>query len=513
MKKLPIGIQNFAELRKGDYLYVDKTRYVHDLATSGKYFFLSRPRRFGKSLLISTLRELFLCNRPLFQRLWIEDHWNWEQPHPVLHIPFSSLGYKDLGLERALHEHLDDLIAEHELDVQEESLALKFRELLRRLHEAEGNRVVVLIDEYDKPIIDYLGEEIALAKANQKVLKNFYSILKDSDPHLRLVFITGVSKFSRVSIFSDLNNLNDITLNPRCATMLGYTQQELEACFEEHIQHLCRELEMSRKSLLDEIALWYNGYSWDGKSFVYNPFSILLLFNHLRFSNFWFSTATPTFLINLLREHEFYDLDGIQVSDLVFESFDLDNLELTSLLFQTGYLTVRQYDRQRRLYTLGYPNLEVKESMLGHLIDAFSDMPRTRVRHYVFEVIDGLQQGEVERVVEVLNTLLHSVPHQLHDKSERFYHVLIHLFFTYIGLEVHSEVNTARGRADAIVELEDKVYCFEFKMNDSAQKALEQILERGYLEKYHPKGKRCIAIGINFSTEKRCIDGMELQEV
>jgi len=216
--------------------------------------------------------------------------------------------------------------------------------------------------------------------------------------------------------------------------------------------------------------------------------------------------------VNLLREHEFYDLDGIQVSDLAFESFDLDNLELTNLLFQTGYLTVRSYDRHRRLYTLGYPNLEVKESMLGHLIDAFSDMPRMRVRHYVFEVIDGLRQGQVERVVEVLNTLLHSIPHQLHDKTERFYHVLIHLFFTYIGLEVQSEVNTARGRADAVVELEDKVYCFEFKLDDSAHHALEQILERGYLDKYRDKGKRRIAVGINFSTQKRAIDGVELRE-
>ncbi len=329
-----------------------------------------------------------------------------------------------------------------------------------------------------------------------------------------MVFITGVSKFSRVSIFSDLNNLNDITLNPRYASMLGYTQEELEASFEEHIEALCKRMNRSRKEVLKKIADRYNGYSWDGESFVYNPFSILLLFNHLRFSNYWFSTATPTFLVNLVKEKEYYDFDEMVVGEAFFDSFQIErDIPLATLLFQTGYLTIKKYDPWSQLYTLGYPNREVKESMLEYLLSAFSDFEPGFGTNRALRARQALRQGNVDELVEVLNGLLQNLPYHLHEKTERFYHIVIHLFFDYIGLEVQSEVNTARGRADAVVELEDKIYCFEFKLDDSAHHALEQILERGYLDKYRDKGKRRIAVGINFSTQKRAIDGVELREV
>ncbi len=503
MQKLPIGIQDFSELRSGGYLYVDKTRDIHKLVTSGKYYFLSRPRRFGKSLLVSTMKELFSGSREFFEGLWIEDQWNWSETNPVLHIPFSSIGYKSLGLERALHEFLDDVSQEHDLGVEEEALEKKFSEVLKRLS-AKHSRVVLLIDEYDKPIIDYLGREIEQAKANREVLRKFYSILKDSDPHLRLVFITGVSKFSKVSIFSDLNNLNDITLHKRYSTMLGYTQEELEANFAEHIKVLAEEEGLS--DALPRIKEWYNGYSWDARNFVYNPFSILLLFDNLYFTNHWFKTATPTFLIDLLRKQAFYELDGIQVSEATFDSFDLENLQLEALLFQTGYLTIKAYDARRRLYTLGYPNLEVRESMMDYLLNAFSQVPATQVRAYVYQVADALRKKDLKKVEEVFNILLHSLPYQLYEERERLYHIIIHLFFKYMALDVHSEVNTSRGRADALVELEDKIYCFEFKYNQSPEKALAQIKEKGYLGKYKSSGKELIAVGVNFSPEKREVE-------
>ncbi len=506
MQKLPIGIQDFRKLRSGGYLYVDKTEAIYRLTQETGYYFLSRPRRFGKSLLVSTMKELFSGNRELFEGLWIEDQWDWSETNPVLHISFSSIGYKELGLEKALHDHLDEVIEKEGLNVDETALSQKFKVLIHQLHQKIGERVVLLIDEYDKPIIDYLGKEIEQAKENREILKNFYSILKDSDPHLRLVFITGVSKFSKVSIFSDLNNLYDITLSEDFITMLGYTQEELEFYFQQHLEFFCEKKNYTCEKALADIRRWYNGYSWDGEHFVYNPFSILLFFRDRKFTNHWFKTATPTFLVDLLRKQEFYELDGMQVSETTFDSFDLENLQLEALLFQTGYLTIKAYEARRRLYTLGYPNLEVRESMMDYLLNAFSQVPATQVRAYVYQVADALRKKDLKKVEEVFNILLHSLPYQLYEERERLYHIIIHLFFKYMALDVHSEVNTSRGRADALVELEDKIYCFEFKYGQSPEKALAQIREKGYLEKYKSTGKELIAVGVNFSPEKREVE-------
>ncbi len=507
MQKLPIGIQDFGKIRKEGYLYVDKTRLIYQLTSQGGYYFLSRPRRFGKSLLVSTIKELFSGHKELFKGLWIEEHWDWATTNPVIHIPFSSLGYKSLGLERALHEFLDDFIREHELDVDEEALELKFREILRSLSAKEG-RVALLIDEYDKPIIDYLGKEIALAQENQQVLKKFYSVIKDSDACLHMVFITGVSKFSHVSIFSDLNNLNDITMSPRHSTLLGYTQEELEHFFAEHLLHFPEETGMSREDALSTIKTWYNGYSWDGRKFVYNPFSILLLFYNGTFSNYWFKTATPTFLIDIIKEKQYYDFDGMEVGESFFETFQISkDIPTGALLFQTGYLTVKKYDLKTRLYTLGYPNREVKESMLEYLLGAFAKLEPGLGSKPVQDARHALQTEDFELLKDTLNRILYNLPYQLYEDKERVYHLLIHIFFDYIGIDIHSEVNTARGRADVLVELDDKVYAIEFKIDQSAQEALNQIKEKGYLDKYRSSGKKLIALGINFSTEKREVDG------
>ncbi len=507
MQKLPVGIQDFRKIRKNNYLYIDKTRYVYELASQSGYYFLSRPRRFGKSLLVSTLKELFRGSKELFEGLWIEDRWDWEKTNPVLHIPFSSLGYKSLGLERALHEFLDDFIREHELDVDEEALELKFRELLRSLSAKKG-RVVLLIDEYDKPIIDFLGKEIAQAQENQQVLKKFYSVIKDSDPSLRMVFITGVSKFSRVSIFSDLNNLNDLSLQDFIAdTMLGYTQEELEHYFKKHIPFVADYHKISAENLLEKVKNWYNGYSWNGKDFLYNPFSILNFFQKAIFRNYWFATATPTFLINLIKEKQYYNFDKMKVGEAFFEAFQIDNdIPVGTLLFQTGYLTIKEYDPESELYTLAYPNREVKKSMLEHLLGAFAKLEPGLGSKPVQNARRALQTEDFELLKNTLNRILYNIPYQLYEDKERVYHLLIHIFFDYIGLDIHSEVNTARGRADVLVELDDKVYAIEFKIDQSAEEALNQIKERGYLDKYCSSGKKLIALGINFSTEKREVD-------
>jgi len=311
-RKLPIGIQSFSKLRKNNLLYVDKTEIIYRLTEAGNYFFLSRPRRFGKSLTLSTLKSLFQGHKELFDGLWIQDHWDWTKQHPVIHISFSSIGYKELGLEKAIELQLYKIAKNENIYLEEAGISQLFKELIKKL--SKTNEVVLLIDEYDKPIIDYL-DDLPQAKENQKILKSFYSIIKDSGTYIQFLMITGVSKFSKVSIFSELNNLTDLTIHPKFTTLVGYTQEELEYYFKDRFGELINVLAPSKTELLQLVKDWYNGYSWDGENFVYNPFSILSFFGAGRIRNFWFTTGTPTFLINLLKQRQLIDLTEIEVFD------------------------------------------------------------------------------------------------------------------------------------------------------------------------------------------------------
>lgn len=362
---LPIGIQSFSELRTRNMLYVDKTPQIHRLISTGKYYFLSRPRRFGKSLTLSTLRAIYEGKRELFQGLWIENQWDWEKVHPVIHLSFSSIGYRTLGLEAAIAAELHIISKTFGVELQEQAIDRQFDELIRKLAQRDG-KVVVLIDEYDKPLIDYL-DDIPLAKANQQVMKTFYSVIKDSDPYLQFLLITGVSKFSKVSIFSDLNHLFDLTFAREAVALTGYTQTELEHYFTPYMQEMEDNLGLDHTALLEKMREWYNGYSWDGRTRVYNPFSILNFFRAGDFRNFWFETGTPTFLLKLLREQNLYKLDNLTVHERTFSSYDIEYLQALPILFQTGYLTIKA-KQAFGLYTLDYPNSEVRESLLDYII-------------------------------------------------------------------------------------------------------------------------------------------------
>ncbi len=369
MQKLPIGIQDFRELREGGYLFIDKTPHIERLLGHGKYFFLSRPRRFGKSLLLSTIKEIYSGSKELFGGLWIEKNWDWTKKHPVLHFHFNSIGHQGLGLEKAIGVELKELAKEQNIVLEQEGIVGQFRELLKKLTLRDG-KVVLLIDEYDKPIIDYLDKEKRQqAHANQAILKRFYSVIKSSDPYLEFLLITGVSKFSKTGVFSELNNLEDLTLDWQFSSMTGYTQEEIEHYFEPYRALARKRNKCDDEELAKRLKVWYNGYSWDAEIYVYNPFSILNFFKKGEFQNFWFETGTPTFLVNILKEHFYYEFDEEEVGATAFNSYDIDNLDIIPLLFQTGYLTIKE--KNRNLYTLGYPNQEVKESMLQHLISAF----------------------------------------------------------------------------------------------------------------------------------------------
>lgn len=503
MKKYPIGIQDFRELRQGGYLYVDKTREVFELIEAGKYYFLSRPRRFGKSLLLSTLKYLFHGERELFEGLWIEDKYDFE-PHPVLHFSFSTLGYKDIGLEAGLHQVLDKKAREAGITLTMRGIGPRFQELLEAIGKG-GKKVVLLIDEYDKPLVDYIDDP-EQAERNRDILKSFFSVIKDSDPFLRFFLITGVSKFSKVSLFSDLNHLRDITLVKQFETIAGYTQAELETYFESDIIAFAQQLGKSVDALKEEVRLWYNGYSWGTEVKLYNPFSILNLFASKRFGNYWWETGTPTFLIKKLRDEFHYNLDRLEASQIMFESFTIDDLNWLALLFQTGYLTIHSYNPTEGLYTLGYPNREVKDTMHQHLLAAFRETVKTDSLPLLIKIKRALEKGELEQLIELVNTLFASIPHQIfQQKQEAFFHAVLHLSFSGVGLLTQSEVNTAKGRVDTVVHTKDRIYVMEFKLDASAESALEQIREKRYGSPFLNQGKEVIALGVGFSSADKAV--------
>lgn len=505
MKNLPTGLSSFSEVRSRDVVYVDKTELIHKVITEGKYYFLARPRRFGKSLTVSTIVEIFSGSKDLFKGLWIEDKWDWNKVHPVVHFQFNEMGYHQIGLELSLAKRVAELAEQHGLTLKETISPLMFRELILQLSAQKG-RVVVLIDEYDKPLTDFLEKEhLHRALENRLILREFYGIIKSLDANLEFFFMTGVSKFSQVNLFSQLNNLTDISLSPRFATLTGYTQEEFEHYFKEWIDFTLEQKPgVTRRELLDEIKLWYDGYSFDAEKHVYNPFSILLFLLDGRFQDYWFKTGTPLFLVNLLKERQFFILNNLRVSGAMFESFDLENLEPRALLFQTGYLTLKHVNFKEDNIVLDYPNQEVERSLHNHLIGALLNRFAVQSAAPIHDIREAFQQNNPARVVEIINSLLTDVPYNLfRGKMEAFYHALVHLHFRYLGLYMNSEVNTSNGRMDAVVQTPTHVYILEFKINADADTALQQIVEKGYADKYRAGGKTLVGMGISFDTRRK----------
>lgn len=508
MHKYPIGLQEFRKIREGGFVYVDKTQLIHTLIESGSYYFLSRPRRFGKSLLLSTIKEIFNGSKELFKELWIEDNWNWEQRHPVIHLRFSQIAYKELGLAKAIDRELEMIAQQFGISLEGDNSKEKFRALIRNV--AANGKVVILIDEYDKPIIDFL-DQVPVAQENRELFKSFYSILKDSDEYIRLLLITGVSKFNMFSIFSDLNNLNDITIHPRYSTLVGITQQELETSFAPEIQHM----QQSMPAVLDEIKKWYNGYSWfDGKETAYNPFSLLSLMEAGVFRNFWFQTGTPTFLVEQVKKRGEFRFEGIRIGEISLGNFNIEHISSVPLLFQTGYLTIKKYDPDSGLYELGYPNKEVESSLLDALLSAYREVFPGDSMAWSGDFKDALRTNDISSVIDLLNSLIVTIPydHWQADK-ESIFHIIVYLAFKKTGIDVNTEVHSAKGRSDILVQTATHIYVIELKLDSSAKKALEQILKKDYLMPYKADKRKKIAIGINFSSKDRMVKDYELKEV
>jgi hypothetical protein len=512
--KLPIGVQSFEILRQENYIYVDKTELLYKLVQEGRVYFLSRPRRFGKSLLMSTLDAIFQAKKHLFEGLWIEkSDYVWKK-YPVIYLDMSTIpnGSSALLIDY-LTQRLVKIAEEYGVSLNpklEPSTALQV--LIESLAKNNSN-VVVLVDEYDKPLLDQINN-VEVALQHRDTLKQFYGILKSQDQNLRFVMLTGVSKFSKVSVFSGLNNPNDISLASNYAALLGYTQQELEHYFEPWIEPLARKEDLSKPVLLAKIKHWYNGYRFsDANVKVYNPFSTLLLFDHQKFTTHWFATGTPTFLINLIDERKFdvTVLERLEVQESTFTVYEVDQLEILPLLYQTGYLTIQDYDNEYRSYTLGYPNFEVEQAFVNSLLARFTQVEKSEQDVYLFRLVKLLKRIEFEEFFSTLNQYLTQIPYELHMKKELYYQNIFYLLLTLVGLTMDAEVHTNRGRIDAVIELKDRVYIFEFKLDKTAQAALDQIKQRGYAEKYIHMKKTLYLLGVNFSTEKRNIESWLLE--
>ncbi|SEA47180.1 PD-(D/E)XK nuclease superfamily protein [Arachidicoccus rhizosphaerae] len=500
-------MQSFREIREGGYVYIDKTEDIYQMVNTGKYYFLSRPRRFGKSLLVDTIDELFSGNQKLFEGLWVHEKWDWAKTNPVIHFDFANIGLRTRGLENAIIGALEDNANRLGISLHRKEYDLMFRELIEKA--SLNGKVVILIDEYDKPIIDFM-DDLDLLEANRSIMKSFYSVLKPSDGYIRFLLITGVSQFSKVSIFSDLNNLDNISLIPQYGGIIGITQKELEENFAEEID----DLQKSNPNILTQIKDWYDGYTWNMNTWVYNPFSLLKFMKYQIFQNFWFETGTPTFLLKQLKMHSIYNVEDIEASSQDLSSFNTDNPDPGSLLFQTGYLTIKKISSDRQLYKLGFPNKEVKSSFLGGLLSTYRNTSGGDTLQLIKKLNRSLRGFDIEGVVNQLNALTSSIAYD-HWKgdTESIFHILTYLTFKLSGVDVYTEVHSATGRCDILVKTELYIYVMELKLNGTAEDALHQIKNKGYLKPYESDLRKKIAVGISFSSAQRTVNDYKTEEL
>lgn len=512
LKKLPIGISTLQKIRDNGCVYVDKTAYVQQLVESGAYYFLSRPRRFGKSLLVDTLRELFQGNEALFRGLHIHPYWDWSVRHPVISLSFGGGEFRSVvALENKIGELLRINQQRLGITCQETASAACFAELIRTAHARYGQGVVVLVDEYDKPILDAITNP-AVALENRGLLRDLYSVIKDSDAHIRFALLTGVSKFSKVSLFSGLNNLNDITLDGRYSALCGYTQTELEQAFADSLQGVDMAL-MKR---------WYNGYAWLGES-VYNPFDVLLFLDKGKeYLPHWFETGSPTFLVDVLKKRRFHlpNLEAVRMDYKKLGDFDVDRLNIETLLFQTGYLTIKQKldngEGRAPDYLLTYPNHEVRYSLMSYFLDNYL----TDTSHTLGTVSDALCQGDLPAFEQHIRSLFDNIAYENYSNNpiaqyEGYYAAVMYAYLCALGMETRAEVSNNLGRIDLAIRLplsngRKQVYVIEFKMVKGTQgdgSAMQQIKAKDYAAPYRDGQHRITLLGMEFSAEVRNLVG------
>lgn len=509
-KLFPIGVQTFDDIVSDNYLYVDKTGYVHDIATTYKYVFLSRPRRFGKSLLSSTFHCYFEGKKELFEGLKAGDMKKDWTRHPVFHFDMSSAKHKD---EAQLLEELDKKLYVYEQvygrGEKDVNVNQRLEGLVTRSFEQTGERAVIIIDEYDAPLLDVMNDKQRLEPLRQ-IMSNFYSPIKSLDPYLRFVFITGINKFAQLSIFSELNNLQNISMMPEYSAICGISQSEMETNMRDQIQALADEQGISYEEAIEGLKDNYDGYHFSYRSEdVYNPFSLIKALNEKRFGSYWFDTGTPTYLYERLRrnpidETELDSLPLVPQSDFDVSPEISDNS--LPMLYQTGYLTIKSYDTRMQLYTLGYPNKEVKIGFTRGLLNEYPSRAAT-ASGFVAHFYAAMDSQDIDLAMSKLQAYLAGIPNDLENKIEKHYQTIIYLIFSLLGFYIQTEVKTAIGRADALCRTDNSIYVFEFKVDGSAEDALNQIDEKGYMLPYKfEDGKRLVKVGVNISSATRTVE-------
>ncbi|MCB1081555.1 MAG: ATP-binding protein [Chlamydiia bacterium] len=508
MKKLPIGIQSFRSLIKGDYLYVDKTAYAEKLISSGKYYFIARPRRFGKSLFVNTLHAILSGDKELFKSCSIYSSGYSFEKHPILHFDFTQIASQtaeDLAgsLKRIILSHAKEEGVNIDYASPQEGLANLVKALSKK------GSVAVLIDEYDKPIVDHFDDP-EKARLNRNLMRSFFGVLKGLDDHLKFVFVTGVSKFSQVSLFSGFNNLQDLTLDPLYGNMMGYTEQELKTSFSLHLQTIAEKREESIDTLLKQIKHWYNGYLFSYDSLpCYNPHSTLCFFSRGHFHSYWFQTGTPTFLIHYIKQNPYITTElsrSIATMNELLDIREVEDVDFKALMWQTGYLTIQQFDKDKSIFTLDFPNQEVRTAFFESLLKEFAKFSPAIIINHAKECLHDLNTLQLSHFFDRMNQFFAKIPYGLQAQvSEGFYHAIFMSFLEGMGIQTRAEEQTNVGRVDLVLEQEKILFIFEFKLDQSAAIAYEQTEEKRYREKYGRCGKNIAMIGINFSSKERNI--------
>lgn len=514
--KYPIGIQQFEKIRKGGFVYVDKTAQVYQMAAQGSYYFLSRPRRFGKSLLISTMEAYFQGKKELFEGLALEQLETEWKSYPVLHLDLNARNYENKdSLHAELNKHLQGWEEQYGL---ESRLSLapeeRFFHIIRRAFEQTGEQVVVLVDEYDKPLLSTIDHK-ELHDAYRDTLKGFFGVLKSQDPYIRFAFLTGVSRFSHVSIFSDLNNLKDISMDARYADICGISEKELHPCFDEPIRALASAHRMTYEEACEKLREQYDGYHFgEDAPGLYNPYSLLNTFDTLKFNDYWFRTGTPTFLVKLLQRNDYRlkELKGLYVDEATLQGLDDDYADPIPVLFQSGYLTISGYDPELG-YRLDFPNQEVERGFFNFLVPYYTTLLKSSVQSHLNQLTAAVRQGRPDELLETLQTMLAGKPYQLAggDKEVHFQNTL-YLIFMMLGYNVQVEQATSQGRMDVTLQTKDYIYIIELKLDKSAEEAFQQIKDKQYARPFQTDTRKVFLIGVNFSSQTRTVEDWVIEE-
>ena len=514
-QKLPLGVQNFEKIRKEGFLYVDKTATIFKIVNSGNYFFLSRPRRFGKSLLLSTIQAYFEGKKELFDGLAIADAEKEWRRHPILHLDLNTESYDSIEalqykLEAALGEW-EDLYGRNPM---EKSIPMRFEGVIKRACLKTGERVVILVDEYDKPLLQAMENE-KLQDVYRKMLKAFYGALKSDDQYIRFAFLTGVTKLGKISIFSDLNNLTDLSMDWRYYNICGISEEELKQYFSSHIEQLAQANKMSVDDTVERLRKLYDGYHFTEESpGMYNPYSLLGTFDRMRFGSYWFETGTPSFLVYLLKKHH-YNLEKLvheQTTAEVLDCIDVMASNPLPVIYQSGYLTIKGYDPRFKLYQLGFPNEEVEEGFLKYLLPYYTPFSEVEAPFQIAQFVREVETGQTEKFLVRLKSFFADTPYELVRDLENHYQNVLFILSKLLGYYVCAEYHTSEGRIDMVLKTNDYVYVFEFKLDGTADEALMQIDDKSYALPFEAEDKMIIKIGLNFSSKTRNIERWVINE-